>query len=165
MAKIPPRNPVGDAFDGVLLRYATATLLATRPQDGASVVATGGFTLRYGVRYEEKPALALVPGLLAVDYGQMLHGDEMWDFMRAKHNRYPRADVIGYRSDGEDTMTALKKLDFALPFVVLVYADAEATVPLGAADGLLAPDGAALPARLVEVLPPYPTLAAWAARG
>jgi hypothetical protein len=164
MAKIPPRNPVGDAFDGVLLRYATATLLATEPQDGADLVAQGGFTVRYGVRYEEKPALALVPGLLALDYGEMLTGDPMWDFMRTTHNRYPRADVLGYRSDGEDTMTVLKKLDFALPLAVLVYESVDATVPVGMADGLIAPDGVDLPARLTEALPPYPTLTAWAER-
>jgi hypothetical protein len=164
MAKIPPRNPVGDAFDGVLLRYATATLLATELQDEAEVVAEGGFTVRYGVRYEGKPALALVPGLLALDYGEMLTGDEMWDFMRGKRNLYPRADVLGYRSDGEDTMVVLKKLDFALPLAVLVYESGEATVPVGAADGLIAPGDVTVPARLAGVLKPYPTLAAWAER-
>lgn len=161
MAKIPPRNPIGDPFDGVLLRYATAIFLSDGPREGAEVIGKGVYTVRYGLPYVDKPALSMVPGLLALDYGEMLTGDEMWDFMRTRFSRYPRADVLGYRSDGKDEMVVLKKLDMAQPVAVLAYDGEAATQPTATVDALILPEEDVLPERMGELVPRYTTIDQW----
>lgn len=165
MAKqpIPARAPVGDAFAGVVLAVGLARLLALAPADGASVVVSGALTVRYGIRFLGKPQLSIVPGLVALDYGDMLVGDEAWDFVTRRSNRYPRAEVFGFRNDGVDEMKYVKLLDLALPVEVLVYADAQATKPVAAPSAVIALPTAALPPRVLDYLPRFDTLAAWRA--
>ncbi|MFW5692012.1 MAG: hypothetical protein ACOCX3_01535 [Chloroflexota bacterium] len=126
--EIPQRQPVGDPFHGTVLHVNRRFALATDTQD-APVAHQGDFVIRYGVRFLGKQHLAIVPGLLALDYGQMLTGEDAWTFMRENASRYPRADVVGYRHDGTDDMQPLKNLDFDVPFMVLVYADAGSAAP------------------------------------
>jgi hypothetical protein len=161
MPDIPPRRPIGDPFSGVLLRYATAAFLATAPHEHTEVIASGDFTVRYAVRYLEKPHLAIVPGLLAVDYGDFYNGEAMWEFMLTKTNAYPRAEVFGYRNDGKDDMIVLKRLDLDQPVQVLVYDAPGAAQPLASVDALLTPDTAGVAPRLLEHLPRYNTLDDW----
>ncbi len=160
---IPARAPIGDALAGVVLAVASAQLLALEPQAGAQVVASGALVVRYGLRFLGKPHLSIVPGLVALDYGDMLVGDEAWEFVTRRSNLYPRAEVFGFRSDGLDEMKYVKTLDLALPVEVLIYADAQATRPVAAPTALIAPPDAALPPRLLAYLPRYDTLAAWLA--
>lgn len=169
MPAIPERAPIGDPFTGrVLLAPTGQHLLATDTTDvpaGVQPVHQGMFVVRYGVRYLGKPHLSLVPGLLALDYGDMLTGEEAWHFLLKKSNLHPRADVVGYRNDGADEMLSVKWLDLAIPVEPLVYADASATVPLAHPVALIAPAEAlpTLPPRLLEYLPHYGSLAAWQA--
>ena len=65
--------------------------------------------VRYGVRFLGKPHLSVVPGLVAIDYGEMLIGEEAWIFLTKRSNLYPRAEVFGYRNDGHDDMITVKK--------------------------------------------------------
>jgi hypothetical protein len=160
--RIPERQPIGDHFTGALVQVTGVPqphnhLLVATPPDGASVIAQGDFVVRYGIRYLGKPFLSIVPGLVALDYGDMLTGEDAWDFLLHKSNRFPRADVVGYRNDGEDEMIAVKFLDLALPVEVLVYRDAAATKPLAAVTALIAPASVEIPARLAEYLPRYNT--------
>jgi len=143
------------------LRYATARLLAPHTLHDTERIAAGDFTVRYGVRFVDKPNLSIVPGLLALDYGEMLTGDKMWDFMTSHYNQYPRADVLGYRNDGQDEMIPLKKLDFAQPLDVLIYQTPQATVPIAPAHALIIPTDQTVPARLTDALPTYQALADW----
>lgn len=161
MPDIPPRCPVGDSFSGVLLRYATAVFLAQKPHEDTDLIASGDFTVRYAIRYLEKPHLAIVPGLLAVDYGDFFNGETMWEFVLTKFNAYPRAEVFGYRSDGTDDMIVLKRLDIDQPKQVLVYESSDAIKPLAHVNALLAPETVDNSPRLLEYLPRYETLDDW----
>jgi hypothetical protein len=164
---IPQRDPVGDPFSGVLLQVEKHYLLALTPQLDAEVVAEGDFVVRYGVRYLGKPHLSIVPGLVALDYGDMLTGEQALQFILRKSNLYPRADVVGYRNDGMDEMIVMKWLDLALPLEVLVYPDAGATVPLAGVAALIAAGDAdvenAVPERTRRYLLRYDTVAEWLA--
>jgi hypothetical protein len=160
---IPERSPLADAFAGVLLRTEAAHLLAHEPAPGAALAASGPLTLRYAVEYLGRPHLAIVPGLIALDYGDMLTGEAAWDFLLHRSNLHPRADVIGYRTDGTDDMTLVKLLDLAQPVQVWAYADAAAVKPLARVQALIAtPDAvAALPPRLLAYLPRFDSLTDW----
>ncbi len=183
MPVIPERSPVGDSVQGAVIRCASAdaspnatvsdaiALVADAQYGvlptGCTMLAQGALMVRYGVRFLEKPAYSLVPGLLALDYGEMLTGEDAWDFLIHKSNLYPRADVVGYRSDGEDSMMPVKRLDLALPFEVLVYADAQAVIPVAPVSALIVPETLPedqrmmLPPRLLEALPVHRSIRAW----
>jgi hypothetical protein len=163
---IPPREPIGDPIRGDLLWVGDSHLLALEPQPEGEVIARGEFMARYALRYLGKPHLSIVPGLLALDYGDMLTGAEAWDFILRKSNLHPRADVLGYRNDGADEMIAVKWLDLAEPVEVLIYADAAATRPLASLSALIGPAESAqppVPDRLRQYLPIFATIDVWRA--
>lgn len=158
---IPERNPIGDALHGAIVRRDEHTFIALAPLPDAETVAHGEFVVRYGARYLGKPHISVVPGLIALDYGEMLTGEEAWEFLLKKSNLHPRADVVGYRNDGTDEMIVVKWLDLALTPEVLVYEDASATVPLARPLAIIAPDDAdlsAIPDRTREYLPRFATI-------
>jgi hypothetical protein len=161
MAAIPEREPIGDLFTGVVLEVNRKHLLATEPLEGVEVIYSGTMIIRYGIRLLGKPQISLVPGLLALDYGDMLTGDEMWAFILNKSNLYPRADVVGYRNDGTDDMQPIKRLDLALPVEPLVYVDSNATKPIAYPIALIAFSEAKIAPRILEYLPRFDTLSAW----
>jgi hypothetical protein len=164
MAKpIPEREPLADSFTGVVTEVNSTQLLALQAVEGTQTTHTGIFTIRYGLRFLGKPHLSIVPGLVALDYGEMLVGDAAWDFITRRSNLYPRAEVFGYRSDGRDEMMYVKNLDLALPVEVLVYADASTTTPIARPAARIAPSeaDALLAPRLLQYLPRYDTIVAW----
>lgn len=160
---IPERQPIGDSFTGVVIQVGAAQALTVDPPDEGSLLYSGTMTVRYGVRYLGKSFLSIIPGLIAVDYGTMLTGEEAWEFLLKRSNLYPRAEVFGYRSDGRDDMITVKNLDLAQPVEVLIYTDAEATIPIAKPTALVADErqSATLPPRLVEALERFPSVAAW----
>jgi hypothetical protein len=155
---------MGDPITGVLSHYDGATLLSITELPEAELIASGEFVLRYAIPYLEKPHLAIVPGLVAVDYGEMFNGEEMWHFILTKSNRYPRADVMGYRNDGVDEMIVLKRLDVDRPVQVLAYDSSAATSPIATIQALITSDALTLPARVRQYLPHYSSLAQWMQR-
>ena len=163
MPTIPERQPIGDTLDGMLLRLDATHILALAPLPDADVVASGTLTLRYAIRYLGKPHLSIVPGLLALDYGDILTGEEAWSFLLRRSNLHPRADVVGYRNDGQDDMIPVKWLDLAQPIDVLAYADASTTTPIARVDALIAPHDAVIAPRIREYLPCFPTPEDWQA--
>jgi hypothetical protein len=160
---IPQRQPIGDLFSGVVIQAADAQALASSPSEGADVLYEGSMIIRYGVRFLGKPHISIVPGLVAIDYGEMLTGDEAWTFLLKRSNLYPRAEVFGFRNDGRDDMITVKNLDLALPVEVLVFSDETATSPIAKPTALIASDeqAAELPPRLLQSLPRFPTIQAW----
>ncbi len=158
--KIPPQNPIGDSFESVLLRVNGQLLLSQAAPPELEPIQRGHFVVRYGVQYLQKPQ-SIVPGLIAVDYGEMLTGENAWDFLFKRSNLYPRADVIGYSDQGEEDMVPVKMLDLMRPVDVLVYESAEATQPLGLVRAIIAPEPDALPERLRTYAPIYPTVETW----
>lgn len=144
------------------MRAAGHDFLAHTPVTDADIAAQGSFILRYGIRFLGKPFRSIVPGLVAIDYGTFLTGEEAWDFLLRRSNLYPRAEVFGYRDDGTDDQLFVRQLDLALTPQVLAYADAAAVVPLAhPAAWLGAPPTA--PARSIAYLPVFSTLMDWKA--
>lgn len=158
---IPERQPIGDAFSGVVLQIGERQALALTAQAGAQVVASGNLVVRYAIRYLGKPHLSIVPGLVALDYGDMLTGEDAWNFLLKRSVVFPRADVLGYRNDGVDDMIVVKQLDLAEPIDVYVYADTTATVPCAHPTALIALADTPVAPRLLEYLPRYDTLDDW----
>lgn len=152
---------MSDLFIGYVVQWNDRQALATVPEAGSAVVAQGSFTIRYGLRYLGKLHQSVVPGLVALDYGDFLTGEEAWEFLVKRSNLYPRSEVLGYRNDGRDEMIVIKALDMSVPPEVLVYADTSATLPIAKPTALLAPADAKLPPRLLEFLPRFTTLAEW----
>lgn len=160
---IPERQPIGDSFTGAVIQIGAAQALTLDVPNEGSLLCSGTMTVRYGVRYLGKTFLSIVPGLIAIDYGTMLTGEEAWEFLLKRSNLYPRAEVFGYRSDGRDDMITVKNLDLAQPVEVLVYSEPNATVPAAKPTALIADErqSATLPPRLVEALERFPSVAAW----
>ncbi len=144
-----------------MLRASRGDVLALQAEPGAEVVASGAFVLRYGIRYLGKPFLSIVPGLIALEYGEMLTGEDAWAFLLRQSNLHPRAEIFGYRNDGRDDMMLVRNLDLALTPEVLVYAELAATAPLARPQAVIAPTDANLPERLLQFLPRFEALADW----
>ena len=158
---LPARQPLGDRFEGYVLRTPQGRLALADAALTGDIVARGSLIVRYAIPYLGKPHLMIVPGLVALDYGEMLTGDEAWEFLLRRSNLYPRADVVGYRNDGVDDMIAVKWLDLAQPIRVLVFADEQAAEPVAQPSALIAADTRLIAPRLLEYLPHYVTLADW----
>lgn len=164
-SQIPDRQPPQDSFNGILARADGRYLLTCRELDHVETIGTGTLVVRYAIRFLGKPHLSVVPGLVALDYGDILTGDTGLEFLLKKSNLHPRADVVGYRNDGTDEMIAVKKLDLALPVEILAYSDSETNIPTASISALIAsPEEIgihAVPERLLHYLPVYSTLDDW----
>jgi hypothetical protein len=160
---LPERLPVGDPFTGAVMMAHSVPLLVQPPPDGSQIIHSGTMVVRYGARYLGKPHLSVVPGLIAIDYGEIVNGEAAWEFLIHRSNLYPRAEVFGYRNDGRDEMIVVKQLDLALPPQVLVYKDDEATTPIASPSALVAARPEGLPPRLLQYLTCYPSVEEWEA--
>lgn len=161
---IPEREPVEERFSGVLLRVGATDGLALLPQPDTTTLAQGAFVLRFGVRFLGKPHRAIVPGLVVLDYGDMLTGEAAWDFLQKRSNLHPRAEVAGYRDDGTDDLVFFRDLDLALAPLVLAYADAASNQPIARPEFVIAPADAELPPRLTDYLPRFDSVDQWKAK-
>lgn len=119
--------------------------------------------IRYGLRLLGKLHVSIVPGLVVLDRGEMMTGEEAWDFLLKNSNLYPRSEVFGYKNDGTDDSIFIRSLDMAVAPEVLVYSDESAVKPIAKPAALIAPDVSGLPERLLHYLPRYPSLAEWQA--
>jgi hypothetical protein len=160
---IPDREPIGDAFSGIISQIDNRHILSITPLIPAESIAEGDFIIRYGITYLGRPHYSIVPDLVVVDYGEMLVGEDAWDFLIQQSNLYPRADVLGYRNDGTDEMLVVKNLDLALPFDVLAYSNESDRTPIAKLAAFIAPESDTYPERLLQYLPRYNTIADWQA--
>lgn len=160
---IPPRQPIEDVFDGAVVGIGGLHALTPRALAPQNPILAGNLIVRYAVRFLGKPHLSIVPGLVALDYGDLLVGEEAWDFILNKSNLYPRGEIYGYRNDGKDEMMYIKNLDLVQPIEVLVYAKAADALPAARPIALIAPDDfvAAMPPRLLRYLPRFNSVADW----
>ena len=165
MAKqqIPDREPIADLITGVISQFDNFYILSAKPLVSAVEVASGDFYIRYGITYLGKPQYSIVPDLVVVDYGDMIVGEEAWEFLTKQSNLYPRSDVLGYRNDGRDEMLVVKQLDLAIPFDVLAYETESDRTPIAKLSALIASENDAYPEKLQKYLPRYDTLADWQA--
>ncbi len=160
--KIPAREPVGDPFSGFVIGFQDKYFLTKQLPDQTQPIAEGTFMIRYGIRYLGKYHISIVPGLVALDYGAMLTGEEAFDFLLHKSNLHPRADVVGFRNDGTDEMVVVKALDLAVPLDVMVYENTSSITPIVSVDAFIGTE-AHIPERLMKYLPQYETLQLWKA--
>ncbi len=160
---IPEQNPIGDSFTGTVIQIGEAQALTTVDSWAVHGIATGMFVIRYGLRFLGKLHISIVPGLVVLDYGEIMTGEEAWDFLLKHSNLYPRSEVMGYRNDGTDDMALIRTLDMAVPPEVLVYADANSRKPIAKPTALIASDISGLSDRLLSYLPRYASLADWQA--
>lgn len=160
---IPERVPIEDRLTGVIFQAGPADGLALVPQPDTLTLTQGPLVVRYGVRFLGKRHQSIVPGLVVLDYGDLLTGEEAWDFLQKRSNLHPRAEVAGYRDDGRDDMVFVRQLDLAIAPQVLVYPDPASNQPIARPRVLIAPLDAALPPRVLDYLPRYDNLAQWQA--
>ncbi|MCA9912823.1 MAG: hypothetical protein KC496_05725 [Anaerolineae bacterium] len=158
---IPEQQPISDSFTGAVLRFGATQLLIPTVEQGEQVVANGDLIVRYGVRFLGRSHLSLVPGLVALEYGEMLTGEEAWTFIYRRSNLHPRSDVLGYRSDGEEDMVPVKQFDLTLPPEVLVYTQDKAVLPAARPMALIADLTVNIPERILQYLPRYASIAEW----
>ena len=160
--RIPERQPIGDSFTGAIVKADSHYLLADSGLDNTETTHTGTFIVRYGVVFLGKPHLSIVPALMALDYGEFLTGESAWDFLLNKSNLYPRADILGFRNDGQDDQVYVKQLDLLYPFDILVYANESTTKPLCKVDAIIStkPE-TTLSERLRNHVNIFPTILDW----
>ncbi len=156
-----PRQPISERVAGILTRLGADTLLSAKTLPAGEVIARGELILRYGITYLGRPQLAIVPDLVVADYGAMLSGEEAWNFLMERGHLYPRADVCGWRSDGESDMLRVKHLDLDYPYFVFAYSAELETQPFAIVSALIAPKPALFPDRLRAQLPVFRSLRAW----
>lgn len=160
---IPEPNPIADSFTGTLIQSGEAQALTTVDLSATQVIATGTFIIRYGLRFLGKPHISIVPGLVVLDYGEIITGEAAWDFLLKHSNLYPRSEVMGHKNDGTDDVALIRTLDMVLTPEVLVYADANSPKPIAKPTALITSDTTGLPDRLLNYLPHYTSLATWQA--
>jgi hypothetical protein len=160
---IPEQNPIGDSFTGSILQIDEAQVLSTVDSSVGEVIAIGTFVIRYGLRFLGKLHISIVPGLVVLDRGEIMTGEEAWDFLLKHSNLYPRSEVVGYKNDGTDDIVLIRNLDMAILPEVLAYAYTSSTKPIAKPTALIAPDISGLSERLLSSLPHYASLAEWQA--
>jgi hypothetical protein len=160
---IPERNPIGDHYTGFVIQLGDFQALTTLVPTDLEPVVSGSFVIRYGLRFLGKLHISIVPGLLVLDRGEIMTGEEAWDFILKHSNLYPRSEVVGYKNDGTDDMVMLRTLDFAVAPEVLVYSDEISVKPIAKPTALIAPNPDGISERLLSYLPRYASLAEWQA--
>lgn len=160
---IPEQQPIGDVYSGSIIQVGDVQLLTSAGTTETGTIASGNFIIRYGLRFLGKLHISIVPGLLVLDYGEMLTGEEAWEFLLKQSNLYPRSEVMGYRNDGTEDMALIRTLDMAVPPEVLLYDTPTAIKPIAKPTALISPTTEHLPTRLLSYLPQYASLAEWQA--
>lgn len=139
-------------FSGILYRTdaQTGLVLADRmPSTPATIIHSGDLILRYGVDLLVSPH-AFIPGYFETENGAVFTGEAAWDFIWAKFQLYPRAEVLGMRQDGLQTDYLMRDLDFGEGRKVLAYADESSPKSLGTIAQLRLADMNTCPPRLDE---------------
>ena len=118
------------------------------------VIAKGNFILRYGIPYLGPQHLSLMPAVFEAESGATLEGIKAWKFMLKNYQMYPRAEVIGLRSDGDEVEAYMKELDFADYPRVYVYESPDKKVPLAQIQHVVSDRKTGIPPILKNILPP-----------
>lgn len=133
--------PPYEIVDGLLVRLrpapsAPVALLLTsnggnpKVPKGMVTLLNGQIVLRYGVAYLYRPVDTLIPAWAYDDFQQEHKGLKALRFLEDKGERFPRADVVGWRADnGKRDDLYVKELDMARPYRVFAYSKPEERVP------------------------------------
>lgn len=151
-------NLVQDRVTGRLWRTAAQHVLTPDTDDmilSGRVLATGNLVLRYAIPLHGPRHLAVVPSVFVSEQGGLLFGQRAWRFMYKNYQLYPRAEIVGLQSDGDQVQVYLKELDFGDVARVLVYEAVERTLPLAQLDAIVMAANAAIqwPQLATEIIP------------
>lgn len=128
------------------------SLSSLTPPAHAEIIQQGALILRYGLELLSMRG-QFIPAYFESENGHIKTGRAAWEFIWAKFQLYPRAEVIGWGSDGADLHILMRDLDFGEGVQVLVYSDPQARTPLGKLGGVIAPNEAELPPILSAYAP------------
>lgn len=145
-----------DHVEGVLWRSKASHILTLSPDvviPRATVVLQSPVVVRYAIARLGPNHLSVVPAVFVSEKGSMLYGHQAWQFMVKNYQLYPRAEVLGLQSDGDQVQYFLRELDFADQFRVLAYENADKTMPTTQVDQLWSVDGVQAPPLLATLLP------------
>ena len=162
---LPERLPISDRVSAFVTRVDGGALLSSADLAAGDELAQGEFIIRYGITYLGKPQLSIVPDLVVADYGELLVGEAMWQFLMQRAHLYPRADACGLDRKGREEMVTLKQLDFDYPYDVFVYRTENELKPFVRLSALIASDPALFPQRLLAHLPRFDNLTSRRAHG
>lgn len=151
---IPKAEYVTEQLAGSVWQQGAVLGLSPAPSDApaeAQVLHSGLITLRYGVSLLRSPG-ALIVGLFMAEMGGVKTGLDAWQWLWSKFQLYPRAEVIGISSAGQEAHLYVRDLDFAVPAQVFAYPDADTLLPLAQLHQLHNPAAAPLPPLLATYL-------------
>lgn len=142
-----------EVVNGLLWRRAGQlglTLSPLLPPPQTEVIFAGNIVLRYALDLLTSPQ-SLIIGYLETENGVVKTGQAAWEFVWAKWQLYPRAEIIGVQMDGQEVQVLLKDLDVGEAPRVVAYRNAEEISPLGSVEFLDAPPDTTLPEVLEKV--------------
>ncbi|NDJ85353.1 MAG: hypothetical protein GYB66_05670 [Chloroflexi bacterium] len=119
----------------------------------AKVLISGMVVLRYAIPYLGPAQHAVVPAVFVSERGLILKYWQVWRFITRNYQLYPRAEVLGLRSDGEEVQVFMRELDFGAIPRVLAYERVEDRIPLAEVNQLIVEDPQAAPELLVGLFP------------
>jgi hypothetical protein len=132
-------SEIAEVVAGALIRFKgrewTALMVGkeTLPPE-AAVIHRGEMILRYALAFLFEPDW-LLPHVVIDDFGRKHEGRAALDFMERQGERFPRADVTGWRVvAGKSDVVFLKHLDIARSCGVFAYEGSEIKTPLARID-------------------------------
>lgn len=147
---------IQDNVSGILWRSEGKLVLVAgtvkQPLRG-KVIVDGDLWVRYAIPYHGPRHLSVMPTTFVAGQGGMLHGAQAWRFIFKNYQLYPRAEVFGLRSDGDEVQVFLRELDLADTAYVLVYDGERKTIPLGRLERVIIGAGGIIPKRVQQLVP------------
>lgn len=147
---------VQDTITGALWRGDGRVTLVSgqhEPVLKGRVLHSGHLVLRYAIPFQGPRHLSVVPAIFVSEQGGMLYGLKAWRFMFQNYQLYPRAEVLGLQSDGEEVQVFMRELDLADTPRVLAYSAPTKTIPLATVQHILHDNNAKLPELAKSYLP------------
>ena len=148
-------NLVQNIVNGRLWRSDNRHLLVLGEGDvtlAGKVLASGSMVLRYAIPMHGPRHLSVIPAIFVSEQGGVLYGHQAWRFMMKNYQLYPRAEIVGLQSDGDEVQVYLKELDFGDARRVLVYESVTRTLPLAQLDHILTPKPSLVPALAADIV-------------
>ncbi len=138
--------------DGSVWRHDRVVLALGDAEIEADMLAQGQIVVRYAIPLLARPHLAIVPSLFVSERGAIIKSWKAWRFVYENFQLYPRAEIMGLQTNGDDAQVFLRELDFGAEPRVLAYTAVEQRYPLAQIDRLIKPSALSAPDILVELL-------------
>ncbi len=116
------------------------------------VLASPPVTLRYAIPMLGPAHLAVIPAVFVSERGLLLYGEQAWRFVVENYQLYPRAEVFGLNTEGENVQIFLRELDFGAEYRVYAYADPQEQLPLEQVHRLIGYESVEVPELVLQLL-------------